>query len=179
MMIRSERNRYKEESRQLGSKLDSVSQELAAVNRDREQLRSQLQQQQQVQSPTLSPGNNRVSTCDRAQDTADLSAITDVVCQQQQQAVVAEASESADSGLHQHSLDARSSSVGAGELEGGDRLSRFLDDVARSSSADEQASMLKFRLDEALKTIEAERKYVFFTLLVKCMFYCIVAKFLG
>ncbi len=40
------------------------------------------------------------------------------------------------------------------------RLSRFLDDVARSSSTvvEEQASMLKFRLDEALKTAEVEKR---------------------
>ena len=37
-------------------------------------------------------------------------------------------------------------------------LSRFLEDVARSSSVDEQATMLKFRLDEAIKTVQVERK---------------------
>ena len=37
------------------------------------------------------------------------------------------------------------------------RMSRFLNDVSSLQSA-EQSSMLQFRLDEALKTITAERK---------------------
>ncbi len=65
-------------------------------------------------------------------------------------------------GLNQPSLEAPSvGQGGVGECssksEDDDRLSRFLEDAAKTN-ADEQASMLKFRLDEAIKTLDAERK---------------------
>ena len=40
-------------------------------------------------------------------------------------------------------------------------MSRFLNDVSTLQSS-EQSTMLQFRLDEALKTITAERRYEFF-----------------
>ena len=40
-----------------------------------------------------------------------------------------------------------------------DQINRFLDDAVSSLAANDNASMVKFRLEEAMKTVEAERRY--------------------
>ena len=70
---------------------------------------------------------------------------------------------SVDSGVHQ-SLESHASSSVSQKTEDAplheeepDRIGRFLNDAVSSLAGSEQATMLKFRLDEALKTVEAER----------------------
>lgn len=67
--------------------------------------------------------------------------------QQQQQSI----DDCGDSGVFH--VKASSSSISPNS----DRMKRFLNDVSAMQSS-EQATMIQFRLDEALKTLEAERK---------------------
>jgi hypothetical protein len=71
--------------------------------------------------------------------------------QQQQQQQQQSIDDCGDSGVFH--VKASSSSISPNS----DRMKRFLNDVSAMQSS-EQATMIQFRLDEALKTLEAERK---------------------
>ena len=159
--VRSERNRYKEEAKRLASRLEAANHEVnksrgksEEVDRLRERLRQELNTRPNVRS---------VSTNTEAAAEAEVVDTTVTSANFLFSSSSGLNKPSSFSPLNNHSgasvdsgLAAQSSSCND-EHEHHDQLSRFLDDSVSLAATSEQQNMVKFRLEEALKTVEAER----------------------
>ena len=151
--------RYKEDVKRLKAKLDSKEHELLLLRNDNKDKLSQSNHNQVDQAIQNVPMSKEiaVNTLEIGiqlfeKDLTVTSGHIDVDAPFKfSPTKISEQSDSIDSGLH------NPPSVNFGEV-GDDQISRFLNDAVSSLAVTDHNNMIKLRMDEALKTIEVERR---------------------
>ena len=175
--VRAERNRYKEEVKRLAAKLDLCQNELSKLRRN-----SSSENASKPQTPVSPIEDKPVFDDDEEEQTVEKIPVSNkkpTVKDSSVQTEREDAKEPAENFVSMTSLDSGlpansqtgSNKTGSNDTESAnndtstteedikelDQISRFLNDAV-SLAGSEQATRLKFRLEEAAKTLEAERE---------------------
>lgn len=150
--VRAERNKYKDDLKRLAIKYEATVQELNQRQLEMPDLTHKVRNYfpggiqtktyrvQEVQTAQMKTKEVAINT-----DNLDLSVTSSFDFE-----IVPTRLQDDDSGVFQ---------VKESFSPHSDRMNRFLNDVSAQQSSDQQTSMMvHYRLDEAIKTIEAERK---------------------
>jgi len=159
---RSERNRYKEDAKRLSARLDSQLQEMAELRRETEHFRCSMvsdypnspssQQENSIKNMTSMCQTVSISTADAAVATEELDLTVTSAN------LPACSPPSIDSGVNQTSFEGDPGSPSANTKFMGQFLEDAVSSLSSPLSEQQQTNALRFRLEEAMKTVEAERR---------------------